>query len=120
MEDIGVAGMVRSAAWLEHVCGVEVLSIGRPALSLNDCVLEVVGHAFFFQISLRGSWVWVALSPLDETTEPPEFLFNTGDGPAGWSNVRRFIQALERSGLTSLKERPIHIGEGGPNSFTIA
>ena len=33
MQDIGVAGMVRTALWCERNLGVEVLSLGRPAHS---------------------------------------------------------------------------------------
>ena len=41
--------------------------------------------------------------------------------PQGWTDVRRFCQALERSGIRSLQPRPIHIGQGGTaDSYTIA
>jgi hypothetical protein len=50
----------------------------------------------------------------------PELLFNMGDGPRFWCEVRRFIAALERSGITSLHPRPIRIGaETGPDSYVI-
>jgi hypothetical protein len=56
----------------------------------------------------------------DESSDQLQFLFNTGDGPSGWSVTRRFIQALERSGIQSLKERPISIGEvGSIDAFVI-
>lgn len=113
--------MVRSAAWLEHVCGVEVLNIGRPAGAKEDCIMELCGRSLFYWISIRGTWIWVSVCPLDEATERPESLFNLGDGPPGWTTVRRFIAALERSGITSLQPRPLHIGSGsGPDSFVIA
>ena len=47
--------MVRSALWLERTLGAEILSIGRPALSRYDCVLEVCGTSLFFRIALRGN-----------------------------------------------------------------
>jgi GH24 family phage-related lysozyme (muramidase) len=119
MEDIGVAGMVRTGDWCERTLGMEVLSCGRAALAKEDCVLELCGRALYYWIAIRATWIWVAACPLDEQTGIPDFLFNVGDGPQGWSDVRRFVQALERSGITSLKERPIRIGEGGPNSFII-
>ena len=119
MEDSGVAGMVRTAAWCEDVLGAEVVSLGRGALAKEDCVLELCGRALYYWIAIRATWIWVAASSLDERSGIPDFLFNVGDGPQGWSDVRRFVQALERSGITSLKERPIHIGDGGPNSFVI-
>jgi hypothetical protein len=50
----------------------------------------------------------------------PEPICNFGDGPTGWTEVRRFVQALERSGIRALHPRPIRIGEGGtPDSYTI-
>jgi hypothetical protein len=50
----------------------------------------------------------------------PELLFNMGDGPRFWCEVRRFIAALERSGITSLHPRRIRIGaETGPDSYVI-
>jgi hypothetical protein len=52
--------------------------------------------------------------------ERPELLFNTADGPAGWTTTRRFVAALERSGVTSLRERPVKIGvSGSPDCFVI-
>jgi hypothetical protein len=52
--------------------------------------------------------------------DQPGFLFNVGDGPAGWLTVSKFVQALERSGIKSLKKRPIQLGEpGSPDCFAI-
>jgi hypothetical protein len=118
MQDIGVAGMVRSAAWLEHTAGMEVMSLGRPALSINDCVLELIGSQLLVHIAIRGSWIWVSAAGLD-TGEVPEAICNFGDSPKGWTEVRRFVQALERSGVKSMQQRPIKIGETGPNAYTI-
>ena len=69
----------------------------------------------------RGSgWIWVHAGSLDQG-EAPELLFNIGDGPQGWSDVRRFVAALERSGLKTLQPRPLRIGaESGPDSWVIA
>ena len=72
--------------------------------------MEMTGRALFYSIALRGSWIWVSVGGLDEATE---FLFNIGDGPLGWTTVRRFIAALERSGIKSLQPRPLHIGDPG-------
>ena len=66
------------------------------------------------------SWIWVAACSMDEAADQPELLFNIGDGPEGWITVRRFVMALERSGIKSLKERPLRIGESGPDCFVIA
>jgi hypothetical protein len=118
VEDIGVAGMVRSALWLERTAGMEVLSLGRPALSLDDCVLELAGRQLAVTVSIRGSWIWLSAAGLD-TGEAPELICNFGDGPTGWTDVRRLVLALERSGIRSLHPRPIHIGESGPNAYTI-
>ena len=118
MEDIGVAGMVRSALWLERTAGIEVLSLGRPALSLEDCVLELAGRQLLVRISLRGTWIWISAAGLD-AGEAPELICNFGDGPAGWTEARRLTLALERSGIRALHPRPIKIGESGPDSYVI-
>ena len=110
--------MVRSALWLERTAGMEVLSLGRPALSLEDCVLEFAGRQLAVTVSLRGGWIWLSAGTLD-TGEAPEAICNFGDGPAGWTEVRKFVRALEISGIRSLHPRPIHIGESGPNAYTI-
>jgi hypothetical protein len=65
------------------------------------------------------SWIWVAACSMDEAADQPELLFNSGDGPAGWTDVRRFVLALERSGIRSPHPRPIRIGESGPDSYVI-
>jgi hypothetical protein len=51
----------------------------------------------------------------------PQLIFNVGDTPSGWTTVRKFAQALERSGVKSVRERPVEIGEpGSPDSWVIA
>jgi hypothetical protein len=57
VQDIGVAGMVRSALWLERTAGMEVLTLGRPALSLEDCILELAGRQLAVTVALRGGWI---------------------------------------------------------------
>ena len=57
------------------------------------------------RITLQGAWIWIFATGMDEG-EPPQFLFNVGDGPAGWVTVRRFVAALERSGIKSLRDCP--------------
>jgi hypothetical protein len=117
VQDTGVAGMVRTGLWCERVLGTKVLSIGRPALAREDCVMELSGRSLSVRVALRGGWIWVSACSMDEADQP-ELPFNIGDGPEGWTTVRRFVAALERSGLKSLKERPIRIGaETGPDSF---
>ena len=82
-------------------------------------MLELAGGQLLTRIALQGGWVWLYVCGMDEADQP-ELLFNIGDGHQGWTDVRRFVAALERSGVGSLKERPIHIGaESGPDSFTI-
>ena len=111
--------MVRTCAWLDRTAGLEVLGIGRSALSKDDCAAELAGSQILIHMAIRGGWIWVSACGMDEP-EQLEFLFNIGDGPEGWITVRRFALALERSGITTLKERPIHIGsETGEDSFTI-
>jgi hypothetical protein len=118
VRDIGTAGMVRSALWLERTSGMEVLSLGRPALSKEDCVLELAGRQLAVTISIHGTWIWLSAAGLD-AGEAPELICNFGDGPTGWTDVRRLVLALERSGIRSLHPRPIRIGESGPNAYTI-
>jgi hypothetical protein len=116
----GLGGMIQFGARAEHVLGMEVLSIGRSADSKDDCLMELSGRYLFLHVALRGGWIWVSACGMDEGDQP-EFLFNVGDGPAGWTTVSKFVQALERSGLKSLQERPIQLGEpGSPDCFAIS
>jgi hypothetical protein len=116
-DDRGVAGMLRSALWLDSVVGMEVLSMGRSAIDKDDCVLELYGTALHVRVALRGGWIWLSVCGLDEGE--PEALCNFGDGARGWSDLRRLIANLERSGIKSLHPRPIQIGEEGPNAYLI-
>ena len=121
MQDRGIEGMVNSSLWLERVTGVETLSLGHSAFARNECEMELVGRSLSYWIGLRGGWVWLSVRELDNATDDPNIFFNLGDTPTGWTTVRKFIAALERSGLTSLRERPIRLGaQEGPDSFVIA
>ena len=111
--------MVRTGAWLDAVVGLEVLSIGRSAITRDDSAMELSGSQLLIRVALRGSWIWVSACSLDEA-ERLEFLFNTADGPEGWVLVRRFVAALERSGIKSVRERPLQLGEvGSDDCFVI-
>lgn len=66
MDDSGLGGMVRSAAWLDAVAGLEVLSIGRSAITREDCAMELSGSQLLIRVALRGSWIWVSACGLDE------------------------------------------------------
>jgi hypothetical protein len=118
VQDSGIAGMVRSAAWLEHVGGLEVLSLGRAACSLDDCTLEICGSQLLFYVSVRGTWIWLSAAPLDSPTAPSA-ICNFADGPAGWTALRKLVLALERSGIRALHPRPIRLGDTGPNAYVI-
>ena len=119
-ESYGVAAMVRAAVWLDATVGMEVLNIGRAALERADCTLELAGSQLLVRVSLMGTWIWVSAGSLD-AGEPPEAICNFPDSPQGWSDARRLVQALERSGIKSLHPRPIHIGQSGsPDAYTIA
>jgi hypothetical protein len=118
MKDYGFEGLVGTSFWLERTTGVETISLGHSAFDRSECEMELVGR-FSYWVSLRGGWVWISVREMDNATDDPNIFFNLGDTAAGWVTVRKFIAALERSGLTSLKERPIRIGESGPDSFVI-
>ena len=113
----GVAGMVRAAVWFDATVGLEVLGIGRAALERADCTMELVGSQLSIRISLLGGWIWLSAGSLDEGE--PEAVCNFPDTPQGWAAVRKFVRALEISGIRSLHPRPIHIGETGPDAYTI-
>ena len=111
--------MLRSALWLDSVVGMEVLSIGRSATGREDCAMELCGSQLLVRVTIQGGWLWVSAGSLD-TGEAPEPICNFGDSPPGWTDVRRFVAALERSGIKSLRERPIKIGEtGAPDCYVI-
>ena len=57
MSDFGIGAMVRVACWLTDRLDIEVLSIGRSAHGVEDCVLEVVRTWLAYRIALRAGWV---------------------------------------------------------------
>ena len=78
------------------------------------------GRFLSYQIILDGGWIFVStFQSMDLGEEPQVPLFSIGDTKESWPIVCQFVQALERSGLASLKERPIEIGDGGKNSWLI-
>ena len=119
--DRGIEAMVGTGFWLERVAGTETLSLGHSAFSRAECETELAGQSFMYWLSLRGGFLFVSVRELDNASADPDDFFSVGDTAENWAGVRRFIAALERSGLTTLEPRPIHLGSGeGPNSFTIA
>lgn len=110
--------MIRAALWFDETLGMEILFIGRDGLERIDCRLEVSGRHLSYAIVIDGGYIFVRAQPMD-SIEPLELLFSIGDCRDGWRTVARFVAALERSGITSLKERPIELGEPGPGSFVI-
>ena len=112
--------MVGTSLWLERVAGTQTLSLGHSAFTRNECELELAGRSLWYWIALRGGWIWISVRDMDNATADPDLFFHLGDTPTGWTTLRRFVAALERSGLASLKVRPIRIGETGPDSFVIA
>ena len=118
----GIGAMLRLALWCDQTLGLEILSVGRcSGLERYECALEMTGKYLAYSIVLDGGFIFVS-SPqsMDLGEEPLEPLFSIGDTSEGWPIVCRFLAALERSGLTSLKEKPIQIGSGGKDSWLIA
>jgi hypothetical protein len=111
--------MVWTASWLQAAAGLELILIGRSADDMtNDCVLELTGRWLSYKIELHGTWVWLSVCLMD-FGERWEKLFNVGDTTAGWTTMKSFVFALERSGIKSL-QRPIQIGEvGDPDCWVI-
>jgi hypothetical protein len=66
LKDFNVAGLVRSCAWLERNATVEVLSIGKPAVSKYDCIAEIVGTHLQMTVGLMGGWIWISAAGMDE------------------------------------------------------
>jgi hypothetical protein len=120
VKDSGIEGLVNSALWLERVAGTETLSLGHSAFSLAECAMELAGRSLSYWAELRGGWIWISVREMDNASDHPDIFFNLADGPEGWARARRFIAALERSGIKTLQPRPIRIGAPeGPNSFVI-
>ena len=112
--------MFWAAHWFESTVGLEVALIGREADDLtNDAVLELTGRWLSYRIALRGGWVWLSVCLMD-AGEEWEKVFNVGDCSQGWTTMKSFVFALERSGFKSL-ERPLVVGTlASPNSWVIA
>ncbi len=118
----GVVAMIKTALWCDQTLGLEILSIGRiTGLERYECALEMSGRFLSYLIYIDGGFIFVSTpQDMDSGEEPQQPLFSIGDTAEGWDTTCRFLMALERSGLTSLKERPIEIREGGKNSWLIA
>jgi hypothetical protein len=110
--------MVYAAAWLSTRLDLEVLSFGRSGEAPpHSCKLEMCGPHLFYDVTLDGGWIFVFASLMDRG-DPPQSLLSVADGPDGWRTVCRLITACERNKVRCL-ERPLQIGNGGPNSFVI-
>ena len=112
--------MVRAAVSLEDRAGLETLQIGRGGLEpKGSCTLEMFGRYLFYLMFLDGGFVAVSVQLMD-SGDSLEKLMTVSDSSDGWRTVCRLVLALERSGLKSLKERPIQLGEpGSPDCFAI-
>jgi hypothetical protein len=120
MRDQGIEGMVNSSLWLERTTGVQTLSLGHSAFSRADAEMELSGASINYWCKLLGGWIWLSVREMDNASDTPDIWFNLPDGPEGWSTLRRFVAALERSGVKKLSPKPIRIGSGeGENSFSI-
>ena len=77
------------------------------------------GRHLAYSIIIDGGFVFISAQPMD-CGDAPDVLLSIGDCADGWQTVCRFIRTLERSGIASLKRRPIELGEGGRDSWIIA
>jgi hypothetical protein len=115
----GVSGMVRAAIWLECQLDLEILGIGRGGLDCKEsCTLEAAGKHLSYTIVLDAGFIFLRAQLLD-SCDPSEELMSVGDTKPGWETICRVVGGLERNAIKSL-ERPIELGEGGPNSWVIA
>lgn len=112
--------MVRAALWLEQTLGLETLMIGREGFDRKDsCTLTSCGRHLLYSIKLDGGFVFVSAQLMDGPADSLESLLTVGDCANGWTHLCRLVSALERSGCRSL-QRPIELGETGPDSWVIA
>ena len=118
----GIGAMLRMALWCDETLGLEILSVGRcSGLERYECAVEMTGKYLAYSIVLDGGWIFVSTpQSMDSGEEQQTPLFSIGDTSEGWRTTCRFLMAIERSGLTSLKEKPIQIGDGGKDSWLIA
>ena len=115
----GVSAMIHLAVSFESDYGMEVLSIGRSAVSDESCMLEICGTWLCFRIALRECEVHVAATEMDSGA-PPDLLMKAKDDEDGWKSVRSLVAALEQCAIKSLT-RPIEArGYDGANSWVIA
>ncbi|MGA7394652.1 MAG: hypothetical protein WCC08_22525 [Terrimicrobiaceae bacterium] len=117
----GIEALVHFSAWFEDVLGTEKCFSGRGGLDPKcSWTLHLCGRKLFYSIVLDGGFVFVSVQPMD-SGEPLETLLVVGDCSEHWRQVCRLIQALERSGIESLKSRPIELGTpGSPDSWVIS
>ena len=119
--DTGFEALANTSFWLEHTVGTETLFLGHSAFDRGDGELEISGRSLAYWLGLRGGRIWISVREMDDPGGDPPIFFSIGDTPSGWCSARRFVSAMERSGVSDLKTRPIRIGESGsPDSFVIA
>jgi hypothetical protein len=108
----GVAAMVQLAAWSDTMLGTETLFIGRHGLDRKDsCTLELSGRQLLYVLFIDGNFVFFKVCPMD-TGDALETLLSGGDTADGWTTLGNLLRAFEQSGINSLKDRPIELGEG--------
>jgi hypothetical protein len=93
----------------------------RAPLDAKEQIAEPAdydAHVALNDITLDHDWILFSVALLHRG-DPPERLLGVADDAESWQVVCRMIAAMERSGLRSL-EKPIEIGDGGPNSWVIA
>ena len=92
--NIGVGGLVQLGAWCKVSRGMEVLAMGRGALSEEDCIMDVCWTLARLQNLAPARSIWLAASPMDSCAAP-DLLLRHRDDQAGWQTLRRLLCALE-------------------------
>ena len=112
--------LLQCLAFAEAELCMECLSIGRGADDyVNDLVGEVAGKGIFFRLCLRGIVVDPYAQSMDRV-EPLSLLVTVGSDVSGFQIIGRLLRQFQQSNLQNLDQRPIQLGDIGPDGFAIS